>query len=46
MAECASCGAHVTARFQRVFGGNDGLVYGCPGCATIRQLYNGEGQSP
>ncbi|MFC7007489.1 DUF7563 family protein [Halalkalicoccus salilacus] len=42
MPTCATCGEHVTARFQRVFAGNDGEVYGCPGCMEMTAIVNGE----
>ncbi len=42
MPTCATCGGHVTARFQRVFAGNDGKVYGCPGCMEMTAIVNGE----
>lgn len=42
MPTCAACGEHVTARFQRVFAGNDGEVYGCPDCMEMTAIVNGE----
>lgn len=42
MPTCATCGEHVTARFQRVFAGNDGEVYGCPDCMEMTAIVNGE----
>lgn len=41
MAECDRCGAHVTPRFRRVFGGNDGEVRGCPECMDVVDIING-----
>ncbi|MHC3439176.1 DUF7563 family protein [Natrialbaceae archaeon A-gly3] len=43
MPECQQCGAHVTNRFRRVFGNNDGDVYGCRECMKSTDLLNGEG---
>ena len=43
MPECQQCGAHVTSRFRRVFGNNDGEVYGCRECMKSTDLLNGEG---
>lgn len=41
MPTCATCGEHVTGRFQRVFAGNDGEVYGCPACTDMTAIING-----
>lgn len=41
MAECANCGGHVTERFRRVFGDNDGAVHGCPSCMGTTEIVNG-----
>ena len=41
MADCARCGAHVTERFRRVFGANDGEAYGCPECLERTEIING-----
>ncbi|MUV86495.1 hypothetical protein GJ631_07915, partial [Natronomonas sp. CBA1123] len=34
MPECATCGDHVSVRFTRVFGDDEGVVYACPSCST------------
>jgi predicted RNA-binding Zn-ribbon protein involved in translation (DUF1610 family) len=33
MPRCQNCGEHVSVRFQRVFGTEDGCVYACPDCS-------------
>lgn len=33
MTECKECGEHVSDRFARVMGDNDGRVWRCPNCA-------------
>jgi len=33
MPRCQNCGDHVSERFQRVFGAEDGRVYACPDCS-------------
>ena len=43
---CETCGAYVTKQFVRVFGGNDGAVYGCMNCTTGRDLREGGGRAP
>lgn len=43
---CNNCGAFVTQRFSRVFGDNDGEVYGCLDCGTARDLHNGKQRRP
>lgn len=40
---CRHCGAHVSARFARVFGNNDGQIYACLDCSTSRELRRGGG---
>ncbi|WP_133412191.1 DUF7563 family protein [Natrarchaeobaculum sulfurireducens] len=42
MPECQNCGSHVTARFERVFGDNDGNVHGCRECMGTTEIVNGE----
>ncbi|WP_459889400.1 DUF7563 family protein [Halostagnicola bangensis] len=42
MPECQTCRSHVTARFERVFGDNDGVVHGCRECMGTTELVNGE----
>jgi len=44
--ECENCGQYVTKQFVRVFGGNDGKVYGCPNCLTGRELRAGKSTRP
>jgi NAD-dependent SIR2 family protein deacetylase len=39
--ECQHCGGHVTDSYARVFGTNDGEVYGCPDCMNGRAIRNG-----
>ncbi|WP_445668786.1 DUF7563 family protein [Natronoarchaeum rubrum] len=34
MTYCQSCGAHVSDRFARVCGDNDGRVWNCPECTS------------
>jgi predicted SprT family Zn-dependent metalloprotease len=41
MPECRNCGGHVTARFRRVFGDNDGEVWGCRECMGSTEIVNG-----
>jgi hypothetical protein len=41
MPTCVRCGEHVTARFRRVFAGNDGEVHGCPSCMEMTAIVNG-----
>lgn len=43
---CENCGAYVTKQFVRVFGSNDGSVYGCMSCSTGRDLREGGGTQP
>jgi len=43
---CETCGSYVTKQFVRVFGGNDGAVYGCMNCTTGRDLREGGGRRP
>jgi len=43
---CENCGSYVTKQFIRVFGGNDGSVYGCMNCSTGRTLREGGGRAP
>lgn len=45
MAECDNCGKFVTADFARVFGDNDGNVYGCLDCMLISDIPAGADQS-
>lgn len=42
MPRCESCGQFVSSNFVRVFGTNEGDVYGCPECLSQRSLYYGE----
>ncbi len=44
--QCQSCGTYVTKQFVRVFGANDGSVYGCLSCLTLRDLREGGGKQP
>jgi len=44
--QCQSCGTYVTKQFVRVFGANDGSVYGCLNCLTLRDLRDGGGKQP
>lgn len=41
-----NCGEYVTKQFVRVFGTNDGSLYGCMNCSTGRELRNGGGKRP
>jgi len=43
---CENCGEYVTKQFVRVFGANDGSVYGCMNCSTGRDLRDGGGKQP
>jgi len=43
---CKNCGEYVTKQFVRVFGANDGSVYGCMNCSTGRDLREGAGTQP
>lgn len=43
---CQRCGTAVSLRFRKVFGGNDGTVYGCPECMTLSELCEGEAATP
>jgi len=43
---CENCGSYVTKQFVRVFGGNDGAVYGCMNCMTGRDLREGGAREP
>ena len=43
---CENCGEYVTKQFVRVFGANDGSVYGCMSCSTGRDLRDGGGKQP
>ncbi|WP_423744766.1 hypothetical protein V5735_01605 (plasmid) [Haladaptatus sp. SPP-AMP-3] len=42
MPQCDNCEAHITRRFQRVFGNEDGEVFGCPRCTTGSDLFEGK----
>lgn len=42
--QCQNCGTYVTKQFVRVFGANDGSVYGCLSCLTLRDLREGGGK--
>jgi hypothetical protein len=33
MAECQNCGSHVSKRFARVMGDNNGKIHACPSCS-------------
>ena len=46
MAECQNCGGHVTDRFERVFGTNDGDVFGCRSCMSTTAIRNGVPAKP
>lgn len=39
--QCSNCGEHVSQDFVRVYGDNDGEVYGCLSCLTTRDLRKG-----
>jgi len=43
---CQNCGEYVTKQFIRVFGTNDGSLYGCMSCSTGRELRDGGGKRP
>ncbi|XVH33569.1 DUF7563 family protein (plasmid) [Haloferacaceae archaeon DSL9] len=36
----------MTRQFVRVFGANDGALYGCLNCLTLRDLREGGGKQP
>lgn len=38
---CQGCGAHVTARFRRQAGDENGNVHACPACVTGTDLVGG-----
>jgi len=40
--KCNNCGSYVTKQFIRVFGSNNGELYGCMNCMTGRQVRDGE----
>ncbi|RKD85231.1 DUF7563 family protein [Halopiger aswanensis] len=42
MPKCQNCGAHVTARYRRVFGDNNGEVHGCRECMSTTDIINGK----
>lgn len=41
MPACHNCGSFVTSEFARVFGNNDGDVFGCPECMSLGLLMRG-----
>lgn len=41
MTKCNNCESFVTPTFARVFGDNDGSVYGCPECMDLWELNEG-----
>ncbi|UWG48776.1 Zinc finger protein [Halanaeroarchaeum sp. HSR-CO] len=41
MKTCNSCGGFVTPDFVRVFGSEEGEIYGCPDCVPNTALYGG-----
>ncbi|MGM0604954.1 MAG: DUF7563 family protein [Halobacteriota archaeon] len=43
--QCQNCGSYVTRQFVRVFGANDGSLYGCLHCLTLRDLREGGGKN-
>jgi hypothetical protein len=43
---CKNCESFVTADFARVFGNNDGEVFGCADCTPFRELMMGESAVP
>ena len=38
---CRSCGTQVTRDFIRVFGDNNGAVYGCLECEAAAEIHKG-----
>lgn len=38
MPECPTCEEHVSPRFVRVFGNNEGVIPGCTECISGREL--------
>lgn len=46
MVECQNYGGHITDRFRRVLGNNDGDVYGCRECIGFIELINGAAVEP
>lgn len=43
---CRNCGSHVTPRFHRVFGPNEGDVLACYSCTTLEDIRNGAASDP
>ena len=43
---CKNCESFVTTDFVRVFGTNDGDVFGCADCMPFRELMMGESAVP
>jgi hypothetical protein len=43
---CKNCESFVTADFARVFGDNEGEVFGCADCTPFRELMTGESAIP
>jgi len=41
MIQCRACGSSVTPEFVRVFGSNDGELFGCPACTEYVELFEG-----
>jgi hypothetical protein len=46
MHTCTYCGGFVTPDFVRVFGTEEDVVHGCPGCTSLRELMRGRGAYP
>jgi hypothetical protein len=46
MHTCTHCGGFVTSDFVRVFGAEENVVHGCPGCTSLRELMRGRGAYP
>jgi hypothetical protein len=42
MSRCENCGSFVTGEFVRVFGSNEGQVYGCPDCTPSPDRHGGD----
>lgn len=46
MSQCLACGSFVTPEFVRVFGSNDGELFGCPACPEYVELFEGRAARP
>ena len=44
--QCAGCGGHITADYQRVHSDENGVVHRCPDCSTLRERFAGKATLP